>query len=503
MGDTGFPPGLPPITPPDSYADQTAPPPVLQVSTQCVQPPTQPLNVQNDTVSNFARMVGSWMCSIGAPFWMQTLVAGIAYGIPSAVSLILQIAARLLAPVFAVLVAPLMQALEALRKDLDPSAASISVDILSELLGTEFTAANLATGSDVASHLANAQSIGALLHAQLQSEFAGQAQITAAGGQAAAERFSGLVINFGTATGILGLLGGLCPWIHLDEVREVGEDVAKSLGLGRMHRGAIKPLIDICITTPYKWFLNQTYHPALFSASEVVNPFAGSVMSPSVVQQSLDLAGYTTTQINELIALHEKRLTLEQVDALMRYGVWTKDQGATYAGTLGYDPAILASAFSAVAAARADKWLSTFVTQIETEYSKGEIDSPTFVSMLQALPIDSVEYNVIIATAEAKLALKVAKVHTAGRGTYEYAFEHDLIDVDELQQFYASEGLDEVNQQLSIQVALYKLNKLEAAAAAKAAKAAAAAAKAAATTAATATTATTTATPPSTPSTTG
>jgi len=500
MGDTGGLPPLPDIFPPDTFADETPPPPILQVSTQCVGGPANPINVQNQTITDTARAVGAWLCSIGAPFWMQTLVAGIAYAIPTLFSLILQIGARLIAPVLALLVAPVMQALGTLRKSLDPAAASIATDVLGELLGTEYTSVNIQDGSDIASHLANAQTIGTLLHKQLSGEFAGGAGITPASGQIAAERFTGLVINFGTATGILGLLGGMCPWLHLDEVREVGEEVAKSLGLGRMHRRAIQPLIDIFISNPYKWFLNSTYHPSQFTLQEVVNAYAQTVMSLPVVQQAGLYAGYTTAQINELIALHEKRLNLTDVDRLMRWKIWTADQGTQYAQTLGYDPAILAAAFQNESATRADKWLSTFVTQMETEFSTGQIDEPTFTAFLQGLPIDPNEYNVILSTALAKLAHKVGKVKQSPRAVYEYAFEHDLIDLDELQAFYESEGLNPVDVQLMLQVQLFKLGKLEAAAAAKAAKAAAKANAAAATTAAAASTPTppVTVTPPKT-----
>lgn len=488
MGDNGGFPPLPPIIPPDSYADETPPPPILQVSTQCVGGPSNPINVQNQTITDTARAVGAWLCGIGAPFWMQTLVAGITYAVPTLVSLILQLLARLIGPVLGLLVSPVMQALGTLRKSLDPSAASIATDVLGELLGTEYTGVNLQDGTDITSHLANAQTIGALLHSQLSGEFASAGGITPQSGQVAAERFTGLVINFATATGILGLLGGMCPWLHLDEVREVGEEVAKSLGLGRMHRRAIQPLIDIFISNPYKWYINSTYHPSVFTLQEVVNTYAQTVMSLPVVQKAGLYAGYTTDQINELIALHEKRLTLTDVDRLMRWRLWTVDEGTQYAQTLGYDPAILAAAFNNEAATRADKWLSTFITQLETEFSSGQMDEPTFTSMLQALPLDSVEYNIILTTALAKLAHKVGKVKTAGRAVYEYAFEHDLIDLDELQDFYTAEGLSPVDVQLSLQVQLFKLNKLEAAAAAKAAKAAAKAAGAAATTAATAST---------------
>jgi len=500
MGDTGGLPPLPDIFPPDTFADETPPPPILQVNTQCVAGPSNPVNVQNQAITDTARAVGYWLCQIGAPFWMQTLVAGITYAVPSLVSLILQLLARLLAPALGVMVSPLMQGLGELRKSLDPSASAIAVDVLSELLGTEFNSASLVDGTDVAAHLANASTIGALLHDQLASEFASGTTITPAGGAAAAQRFSGIVINFGTATGILGLLGGMCPWLHLDEVREIGEEVAKNLGLGRMHRGAIKPLIDIFLTTPYKWFLNSKYTPSVFTLSEAVNPFANTLMSLPVIQQAGLYAGYSTDKINELIKLHEKRLNITDVERLVRWKTWTPDQADTYNQSLGFDPALLSAAYTNVTLSRADAHINAFETLLEGAFAKGEIDEPTFLNILGSLPIQAPELNLIHTIGLAKAQYKLAHTKPSPRATYEYAFEHDLIDLAELEEFYVSEGLNPVDVQLSLQVQLFKLGKLEAAAAAKAAKAAAKANAAAATTAAAASTPTppVTVTPPKT-----
>jgi len=78
-------------------------------------------------------------------------------------------------------------------------------------------------------------------------------------GAKAAQTFAGYGVNFGVQNGILALIGSLVPETRLDEVREMGVEVAQNLGLGRLMRVALRPLVQTLIATPYTHELNTRY----------------------------------------------------------------------------------------------------------------------------------------------------------------------------------------------------------------------------------------------------
>jgi hypothetical protein len=60
-------------------------------------------------------------------------------------------------------------------------------------------------------------------------------------------------------TGFLAMVGGAVPFVHFDELKETGEMLEKSLGIGRLTRQALRPLINqaseaaraqVCSTVP-------------------------------------------------------------------------------------------------------------------------------------------------------------------------------------------------------------------------------------------------------------
>lgn len=431
---------------------------VIRVVTSDCKPPTINFAIPEEAVTQLFHYVCGFLRKFDVPRWIATFIAGAACLPLLVINALLSLLITVLSPLMGAVVAEVLGLLDVLRKQLDPSVAAVAVQVLNELLGTEFTDAHLASGVDVASHLARASEVGGLLHDQLTREFQGEADVTPAAGAAAARRMSGFLINFGTATGIIGALGGLVPFIHLDEMREIGEEVARNLGLGRLHRQVMKPLISTLIAQPYQWYLNQKFHPAQFKEGDLVNPFQQTVMPHDVILKSMDLLGYSPDKVEELIRLHTKKLTLPDIELFFRWQIFTADQAAAEARKIGYLDEVSTAAMFAEQLKRTDADVKALVDAAETAAVEGHITTEEFSTLLGSLPLAPREKDFRVQAVQYKVKAPRTHITLAQAQT---AFEQGLWTLDQLEAYLVARGYsaDDVNT-LEL-LTLLKLAKLE------------------------------------------
>src|SRR5271157_1470054 len=152
---------------------------------------------------------------------------------------------------FLLLLNPLLTAfftvLSQVRHGTTESMGTTMAEILNEFLGTEFDSSVVAPSGNADATLARASALGKAVLDRLTQEFTGTTPSNAGPGEKAAQTFAGYGVNFGIQNGIIALIGSLVPETRLDEVREMGVEVAQNLGLGRLMRVALRPLVQTLI----------------------------------------------------------------------------------------------------------------------------------------------------------------------------------------------------------------------------------------------------------------
>lgn len=350
-----------------------------------------------------------------------------------------------------------LEVVDEARKSIDPTVAVISVSVLNELLGTDFTADHLATGEDVADHLARASEIGGLFHGQLLSEFKSASDVTAEAGRAAANRFTGFLINFGTATALISIAGELASFGKFEQFRELGVEVARNLGLGRLNRQVMKPLINTLITVPYQWWLNQQFHPTQFKVGDLVNPFTQELMPHDTIFQALDLEGFSQDKIELLIKLHSKKVGLTDLELFDRYGIVPRDQTLNLMRVLGYPDDISEIVLEGVDLHRADAALAKLVDSAETSVTDGHITIDDFSTLLDSLPLGHHEKAFRLQALQYKVKAPHAHLTTAQA---QKAFEEGVWDLNQLEAYYTARGYsadDNATLQILTLLALAKI----------------------------------------------
>jgi hypothetical protein len=354
------------------------------------------------------------------------------------------------------------------RKELDPTVANISVTVLNELLGTDFSNVHLATGDDVRAHIERAGEIGGLFHTQLVREFSPSDGEDAVPSAEPAHRMSGFLINFGVATAIVSVLGDILSLGKFEQFRELGVEVARNLGLGRLNRQGMKPLVDIMIATPYKWWLNTQFHPTQFKIGEVINPFTATLMPVEDIFKAADLEGYSHDKVQKLIELHQKRLSPADAELLARWKFWDGAFARDYIVKLGFPEQLAETVTQIEQFKRVDARLNKLIDTAEANVIDGHITTEEFAALLDTMPLTENEKGTILTTVKYK-AKSPHKALTFAQ--LAKAFEDAMIDDTELRDRLAREGYSDADVDiLEVQV-LLAAAKLDAATKKKAAAA--------------------------------
>ncbi len=373
------------------------------------------------------------------------------------------------------LLAVIFGAIDGLRKGLDPEVGELAVTIMNEFLGSDFTAPSLPLGIGTGDHIARGKAIGGLLLGQLEREFAPAGGGPVVPNAAPAETFAGLAVNFGLASGIMGVIGGLIPLIHLDELRELGEEVARNIGLGRLVRRALTPLVQILVAQPLTWALNTKYLPTQFKETELVNPFLGTQLNQAQLYNAMHLLGYSDDKIQAFIQMHQKRLNPAEVKMLVDNNLWDQQTALTYIQNLGY-PQELAGTVMTLEGLREEKaWVDKFVAELEIDVTRGVITIDEFESLLNgtpgsgapgvltntaALPLSQHIKDLILATVNYKVAAaKKTRAERLSEGELMELFEAGLLTASDLNTYWTARGLPDADQNLRMQLILLRLSR--------------------------------------------
>lgn len=352
--------------------------------------------------------------------------------------------------------------------------ADIAAAVMGEFLGVEIDPGNLAPGQGAGAAAQRASALGNAFMNTLQNSMQGAAPIDASDGAANAKRFAGYGINFAVANSLMSIIAELVSDEHLTQLHELGDEVATNLGLGRLMHSALAPFVHAAITNPFTRFMNAQYRGKELSVGELMQGLNAARLAEQDVTRALTELGYSDEFVAELKMQHAPKLTLHDIDALVR---WGKIDSATAISMLvaqGIPSAIAQQKLDALHLAEADREELAYAQELLGLAKDRMVDQNTFATLLARLHLSD-EQKQGIAN---RVGLWLDNHHKPlSLGELIFLQERNLITGEEVTAWTEQQGFSP-NDSASIDLYITEKS-LEFAAAqkAKAAKAAAAAAK--------------------------
>ncbi len=392
--------------------------------------------------------------------------------------------ARLLAPLVRILVDALDLILAAVSElflagqgEGSLGFSTLVAQLIGDLLGVEgVTGDEIFTAFQTRGRISAMNRVGSGFLDVLTKEMITSGNVSPEQGDAAVRAFLGFVLSFAVRQGNIEFLVQFLPEeIRFAEgFRQYGELMAKNLGLGRLTRLVLKPLVTTLAATPFQWKLNELYRPTQLKLADVVNPFTGAVMEAKDIWADLAREGYTDDKIKALLELHRKKLSEADLSTLFSAGHIDQATLQQLIQRLGYT---LEDAQQKAEVDRLDKvkpYFEELRAAAVSAYADGHTDRKELEGIVDGLPLTAEERSYILLAADYKR--KVSNKHLTV-AQLEQAFNEGIIDLTEFTDHLTVQGYSDDDQSILLLLTLEKLAKAKEKAAAAAARSTAKAAK--------------------------
>jgi len=337
--------------------------------------------------------------------------------------------------------------LTAAQGENNSSFYDLAAAVVEDLLGVPVDAEQLKQSKFGSGRLAGMETLGGDLFDTLQKEFEPTSGDLEAGDDAPAKRFLGFLMNFAIRQGNVETILSLIPEEYRfgEGIREYGELMAKNLGLGRMARRALQPLVQILVADPLMYKLQEDFRPKRIGATPAIKKFFRTPDFEPQMRKELAQEGFTDARIDDLITDLRPELSERQlIDYLFRFG----DQTTTVGGgtTLTIRQRLAQRGFSAEDVEKQIQLQRPFLKESEIAllFTHGIMDHETAIIYLNKLGYDD---DTAQLTLQAH-SLTHSQTRRLGLGELKKAFHNNVIDLLELKAHLTTQGYSDDDVQI-------------------------------------------------------
>jgi len=276
---------------------------------------------------------------------------------------------------------------EEIRRNSTEGINKVTLAAMSEMFGVEFDAFDLPSGTDRKSVEKRALVVGSKITELLEREFTQGGGLSPEQGEKASKTFTGFSANFAVASAFTGIVGELMTAGQVEAFGEFGPELADNLGLGRMARGGLRELVSTTVATPYDWFMNKKYRPALLSVSGYIEAYWKGVISEDEAREKMRWLGYSEQNIDALIANARPILGDADLSRLERHGNINNDVAVARLQMRGYSRLDAIFLLESNKLLRLDARIEESINFMQTMTRAGTIPLTDFFSWVDTLPL--------------------------------------------------------------------------------------------------------------------
>jgi len=233
-------------------------------------------------------------------------------------------------------------------------------------------------------------------------------------GEQGAHRFLGLVLNMALEGWYQGwtfeLLSSLVPIGDVGKIEsfaELDDTLAQALGLGRLSRRVIGPIVDATCVVPLEWQTNKTYRHTMLPTAEILKAFLRGDYSGTEAAEELSRAGYSERRQEILLKSALKNISTDDCLTLVRHGVLDRGIALEKLRWQGYDQGEAELALLAAENRRIDAITDNSLSSLVRAYVNRDLTDSEFRTFLPAIITDPVERDTFETAARIQKDLNV------------------------------------------------------------------------------------------------
>lgn len=315
---------------------------------------------------------------------------------------------------------------------------------LSDALLIDINSADIPIGTGNAGSVARASAIGQKWVDALKLFAHADGPVDGNTAEQGAAALCGIAMFMSANTSFLAFVGGLVPQIHLDELKELGEMLEKSLGIGRLTRRALTPLIQHAIAQPLSRKYAAQYRTTLLGVGELAKAINRGGQNAAPWQTLLTEHGLSDDQLAELVAQHKPRLKAEEWDVAGVIGAQRGDIDNLQDAGEGMDATLLGTRLQVAQYKRLERARLRVLSAVLSEISSGFVDPSALDVVMTNLQIPADE-QALWRQAAGILGERTRK--RIAQGDMEFLYEAGQITLSDVQTWAKSEGYSDADTQ--------------------------------------------------------
>lgn len=295
----------------------------------------------------------------------------------------------------------------------DPAFQRLMQVAFQDITGIDMGGASTAPGAR-SSRTGAARNLGAALMAAVAGSTpggGGGGEITPS--QAPAEEYVTWVTQLALEGWLMGVLGETITLGQVEALGELDDALAQTIGLGRMTRRVMAPLLDAKVITPFRWHVNKAYRPELLAASDNARQIARGRGNRETWLEDMRRLGYREDQIEAILNNQRRFFGASDVRQFLARGYWTREAALQHLRDQGYDEQAAADALRLEGLRRIESLEGAEGNTLVNAYGNWEIDRATFTGMLADVVTDQAERNLLIELGELRRAVNVKTLSLA------------------------------------------------------------------------------------------
>lgn len=192
---------------------------------------------------------------------------------------------------------------------------------------------------------------------------------------------------------------------HFTAFTELPHEVIGALGVGRLVRQALRPLVHATATVPMTWATNAKYRPTKLPAATAIKEYLRGRFDEDTMRASLAMDGYRDEHMDALINEQRKFLSAEDLAWLVWQNTIGVDEATTTLQNYGFDAQTASKHISVQTLKRIDTINRELATAAITAYAERRIEDGDLGQVISATIASDRERALLTSVAQGKRAL--------------------------------------------------------------------------------------------------
>jgi len=229
----------------------------------------------------------------------------------------------------------------------------------------------------------------------------------------AAEDLATFIVQMRLEGYITGVIGEVCSLGLIESLGDLDDALSQSLGLGRLSRIGLGPIVRTAVGVPAEWRVNKTFRPSLLSTGEAIRQFLRGNWTREQLDEELARQGYSADRIDALVNGQKKFFGAGEVRAFVDRKHWPMDKGIQHLRDQGYDQDGAVDALRLEGLRRIEQLEASEGSVILAAYADRRIAAGEMRSMLNAAVKNDEERALLEELAEVRRATNIRHLSPA------------------------------------------------------------------------------------------